>query len=285
MPLISAKRLSRVGQVTETMTWPLFVTASMRAGEQGQAAESLLELKKALITWRRTVFWNETVMGGVQSIEVTNTAGFWHWHAHMLIDCRWLAVVTPAPQRGDPPGVVADKCKRAQLECEASWSGVVGSKSRVDVRRAREGSAMEVLKYAISGESLSRSRAPIGEVIRAIDSGRLISTFGSCYRFKFSEAEKHEHSCPDCGCGKGMVPATTQPAPFRALSPFATRKEARQWMADKQEHANVHFDRARIAREARIEAAARLTAATKLGTREERRAKQAQLTLEGGIPW
>ena len=205
-PMISARRLERASQLEARMQWPLFLTLTSPSFAAGHAMRGMSQMKAWWKQWRRTRFWGRCVKGGVSAIEVTQGKRGWHIHIHALLDCEWLAIETPKPRRGESSESVAGKCKRAQAEAAWQWSKIVGTSCVIWVQRAGPGTASEVLKYCLKPATLLECRDRIGEVIRAVDAGRLMCTFGECYGVKFVAPEKEPSECESCKARGSQVP-------------------------------------------------------------------------------
>lgn len=210
-PKITAARLMRLESVVSRFKWPLAVTLTM---ENVKMADGALEtVKEKFRAFRRTHFWSKNVLGGVVGFEVTNRGRGFHPHLHALVDCEWLAVETPRPQRRATKQHVEALCKRAQNELSEVWGAYVqGKKAMVWVNRAWGNSMMETLKYAIKPSDLLEDAISAGELIDIIDEGRMISSFGHAHASSKSfvgrdEPEEVLTSCEGCGGFKTLLPA------------------------------------------------------------------------------
>jgi Replication protein len=209
-PRLSAQRLARMRHGAEKFEWPLFVTLTMRNVQQAQGC--FKDLGKAFSRFRKTKFWKHTVKGGMSSMEVTNRGNGWHPHLHCLLDCCWLSMDTPQPQRGDPQHVVAYKCNQAQKELSVRWGQCIGqSTAVVYVKRTTIEVLPEVLKYSIKPGDLEKMQGNPGDVIRAMERTRMIRTFGSLYGLskEWEEMEKAEGDgvpCEECGLTGHFMP-------------------------------------------------------------------------------
>jgi hypothetical protein len=197
------------------MRWPLFVTLTMKNVDD-LSSGGVRQLRRAFGKLRHRKLWLQRVRGGVATIEVTNIGNGWHPHLHAVVDCQWLAIKTPAPQRGDLPDVVKEKCQAAACELEALWSKILKQPtSSVKVKRAdRSTIAKEVVKYCVKGEDLVNCDGSAGDLIRALESTRLMTTFGTCHgqtvkdvrqaaksAEKMRRREQLDEMEPRCGCG------------------------------------------------------------------------------------
>jgi hypothetical protein len=198
-PRISAKRLSRLSYGTNKLQWPLFVTLTVQNTASAQGC--FRNLRAAFGRFRRTKFWLHTVKGGMCSMEITNRGQGWHPHLHCLIDCKWLSTKTPQPQQGDPWWVIERKCESAQKDLTEAWAKCIKQEtSIVWVKRTDTDAIIEVMKYACKPGDLIACDGNPGEVIRAMDRTRLISTFGTLYGLskEWKEMEKQEKKGIQC---------------------------------------------------------------------------------------
>lgn len=210
-PRITAERMMRLESVVSRFQWPLAVTLTM---QNVTIAEGALEhVKKKFRDFRRTDFWADRVAGGVVGFEVTNTGRGWHPHLHALIDCRWLAVSTPEPQRGQSKAWKKKLCEAAQNELSEVWGAYVqGKKAIVWAERAWGKAMMETLKYAVKPSDLLDAAISASETIDMIDAGRMISSFGHAHAASklFVGRDLPEEKLPQCEKCSGFK--TTLPA-------------------------------------------------------------------------
>lgn len=210
-PRITAARLMRLESVVCRFQWPLAVTLTMENVQMADGA--LAQVKEKFRAFRRTHFWSRSVKGGVVGFEVTNRGRGFHPHLHALVDCEWLAVETPRPQRRATQQHLKSLCERAQNELAEVWGAYVqGRKAMVWVNRAWGNSMMETLKYAIKPSDLLEDAIDAGELIDIIDEGRMISSFGHAHASakNFVGREEPEEvltACEGCGGYKTLLPA------------------------------------------------------------------------------
>ena len=210
-PRITAERMMRLESVVSRFEWPLAVTLTMQNVEMSEGA--LETVKQRFRDFRRTDFWADRVKGGVVGFEVTHTGKGYHPHLHALIDCRWLAVSTPEPQRGQSKAHKKRLCEAAQNELSEVWGAYVqGKKAIVWAERAWGKAMMETLKYAIKPSDLLQHHCEAGEIIDMIDAGRMISSFGHAHACSklFVGRDLPEERLPQCeGCSgfKTTLPA------------------------------------------------------------------------------
>lgn len=218
--LIAAARCARFAGAVERMQWPLFVTLTRTNSE----AVSGFRLRETMRAWSklRAQRWAKPIIkGGVSGLEVTNRGRGWHDHIHAVIDCRWLAVSTPAPRPLDSTSTMRRKFQLAAAEVSERWAALVGQPSaNIHIKRAysdRRGQQVgpnsdsivrEVLKYSVKAGDLIECEGNPAMLIRAMDGCRLVTSFGSLYRIKLDEDEKVKEPipCETCNATKTMIP-------------------------------------------------------------------------------
>jgi hypothetical protein len=133
--------------------------------------------------------WKSRTQGGVASVEVTNIGNGWHPHLHAVIDCQWLAWKTPMPYPSMPRAKKKILYQQAGAELSASWAKLLGqATASVKVKRAsRSTIAKEVMKYTVKNEDLVMCEGSAGDLIRALEGTRLVTTFGILHGQKSSE--------------------------------------------------------------------------------------------------
>lgn len=205
----SAQRVAKYERAAARMKWPLHVTLT-RCNVGEITRDHIRALKRDCVRLRRTKLFRECVVGGLVSLELTNTGRGWHPHLHLLIDCEWLSLTVRKPIRSDSRDRKAAKCKAASAELERTWSKIIGQLlSSVKVRRCSGAEAVrEVLKYAVKPSDLIDSPDPVGPAIRAISEGRLSTPFGSLYglRHELNEEKRPPFKCPSCAEVGTMIP-------------------------------------------------------------------------------
>lgn len=198
--IVSARRGGRIRNAVKAMAWPLFVTLTV---PNSRDVESIRALRRSFGKLRARKTWKEKVTGGVAAIEVTNRGRGWHPHLHAVIDCRWLSVTVPAPAPTDSKERIAEKCLWAKRELQEVWGGCTGAGSPVvHTKRARGATITEeVTKYAMKGSELVACREPVGDLIRALQLTRLVTTFGNLYgrAREFDDDPGEGVECKDCG--------------------------------------------------------------------------------------
>ena len=205
-PVCSRKRAARLSlkyqRASALMKWPMHVTLT-RTNTHTIDFQQILALKKGFKKLRRRDPWQGQVIGGISALEITNTGRGWHPHLHVLCDCEWLAVETPAPKHFHSRATKAQLYKRASAELERAWSDCIGQMfSSLKVRRCDGATAVrEVLKYTVKPGSLVESPDKIGDAIRAISAGRLVAAFGTLYNMRKELRDETRPSlpCEDCG--------------------------------------------------------------------------------------
>src|SRR5204862_1110655 len=98
---IATKRSIKFSRAAALMRWPMHLTLTVRNVADDDDHDFVRRLRRNFGKLRHRKIWKNNVTGGVAGIEVTNKGKGWHPHLHALIDCRWLAIDTPAPQRGE----------------------------------------------------------------------------------------------------------------------------------------------------------------------------------------
>jgi hypothetical protein len=164
------------------MRWPLFVTLTMR-NTSDLSSGAVRHLRRSFGKLRHRKFWKQRVVGGVATLEVTNIGNGWHPHLHAVIDCEWLSNGTRPPGRGSTKVQWEKACQQSATEIERHWSKCLGQEtSSVSIMRAnRRTIAKEVIKYSVKGSDLLECVEPVGEMIRAIDRCRMMTTFGNAH--------------------------------------------------------------------------------------------------------
>lgn len=273
---LAAEKVARYGLAVSKMQWPLFLT--LTCANDDDIVVVLKRLRRALKAFKRTVWWRRAqVAGGIQSIEITDAAsdsackkrggppvgGRWHPHAHLILDCRWLAVNATAPQRGCTKAEFARSCKAAKWELSERWreclnadpDGVTQDDAITYVARADSESVQEALKYSVKPSDLVNMTSNPGEVIRCMLGLRLTTPFGSCYglsdELKRIEADtRPKCDCPSCG-GNSWIPTATITAAHYSPAAIARRERV-----TREAFKRSRKDAARIEGEARRHKAA-----------------------------
>lgn len=223
---ISAERSARFREAVRRMECPLFVTLTIE--NTTAAREGLDTIRAAYGRFRRQAwFLRCNVRGGITTLEVTNKGAGWHPHLHSIIDCDWLAPSRLKPQIGDTKRVIEAKCAQSQAELSVQWAAAVKQPTAIVwVKKTDEGAANEVLKYVVKPSDLIESPDNPGDLIRAIEGTRLLTTFGSCYGLagdlkREAEANKQPCLCEKCNVSAWMpaeVAARIRPAQTTAIS-------------------------------------------------------------------
>lgn len=210
-PRISAQRMMRAEGIARRFQWPMAVTLTMENFEHAEGC--VAHIKQRFKDFRRTDFWADRVKGGIVGFEITNTGNGFHPHLHALIDCRWLAVSTPEPKRGQSQRAKKALCERAQNELSEVWGAYVqGYKAAVWVNRAYGNSCAECLKYAIKPSDLLEYEGRASDIIDEIDTGRMITPFGHAHATSKDYVgrdlpEEHFTECEGCRGFKTILPA------------------------------------------------------------------------------
>ena len=205
-PLVAARRCTRWMHAIEQLEWPLFVTLTIPNSED---PETLRELRGHWSKFRRRKIWKERVKGGVGAFEVTNKGNGWHPHIHSVIDCEWLSIHVPPPQKWESRAVKKQKYELAQKELSRAWAEQIGSEHGIVwVRRVYGvGVVKEVLKYSVKGDELLGSPEPVVPLVRVLQKTRTLSGFGSLHPLPSPENEEEfSVECEECGSTKCFVP-------------------------------------------------------------------------------
>lgn len=211
-PALSTRTLERYRGLCDSARWPLFVTLTIKNYESDDA-NFLRPLRRAFGKLRRLRWWKRAVVGGVASIEITNTGKGWHPHIHALLDCRWLAVTVPEPQHVTADARAA-RFRAAAKEVSEQWNLCTGRKAGLKVRRIwkRDGgdpteAAREVLKYSVKGSDLVGCAERIGPVLRMMEGTRLVTSWGSFFGHPANKRKRKEPcACGSCGETGTFVP-------------------------------------------------------------------------------
>lgn len=223
---ISVQRIRKYERRLQTLQWPLWFTGTIRNRDDLGVVD---DLKSAWSKFRRRSAFTDRTKGGLWAIEVTERGNGWHPHIHAMLDCKWLAHDTPAPVRGDTQQIVAEKIAYARAELSSVWGECVGQEMGIALAVRKQGATAirELLKYAVKGSDLLETTLPIADLIRSIDSGRTISTFGSLRNGKLPpepDDDKPGLACTECGDPGSWLPSEI--ADFiirRNVSPIDTR--------------------------------------------------------------
>lgn len=200
---VAARNKDRVWPIVSKFRWPLHVTLTSR---NTASPAGLKKFRDAFTRFRRWKFWTQTVKGGVCGYEITHGANGYHPHAHLLLDCEWLAIATPQPNwRGHPDSIKA-ACFAAHDELSRMWAKACGQRDGAIVWVARTAVAtavQETLKYSLKTDDVLAMSGKIGPVIHAINSIRSMTTFGSAYKIGKTKI-KSPCTCDQCG-GVGTI--------------------------------------------------------------------------------
>lgn len=198
---ISVERQRRYERRLQGMKWALWFTGTIR---NRYDIEVIDDLKAAWKQFRRRSIFKARTKGGLWSLEVTERGHGWHPHLHALLDCEWLAHDTPPPARGDSPAHIAEKIAYAKAELSTVWAECVGQEIGIAlaVRKSGADAIRELLKYAVKGSDLLETTLPASDLIRSIDAGRTISTFGNMRNGKLPPEPDEDRPGLECqGCG------------------------------------------------------------------------------------
>lgn len=185
---LASQRASELEFITARMQWPLFVTLTMR-NESEITVSVIRKLRRAFGKLRHRKLWSTRTKGGVACVELTNIGNGWHPHVHAVVDCRWLAWKTPEPPTRATREEKIEAFKSAAAELSAVWARILGQETAsVKVKRASAHEiAKEVTKYTVKNEDLVMCEGRIGDMIRALDGTRLMTSFGTAHGSKVKD--------------------------------------------------------------------------------------------------
>ena len=149
-----------------------FVTLTMRHNRTS-LSDQLDRLLSCFLALRRRNWWKGVVTGGASFVEckVSAKSGMWHVHLHCLVEGSFM------PQR----------------DLSKEWMAVTGDSSIVDVRDARDETAVTsyVVKYVTKPADGTIFRDPerLLEMIMAMRGRRLCTTFGTWRGMRLSEVD------------------------------------------------------------------------------------------------
>lgn len=195
---VAARNKDRVWPVVSKFRWPLHVTLTSR---NTATVDGLRRFRSDFTRFRRSKFWCSTVRGGVAGFEMTHGDKGFHPHAHMLLDCRWLADKTPEPNWRGHPDHIKLHTDRAHDELSKIWGRYCRQKEGAIVwvaRTAVDTAVAETLKYSLKTDDVLAMKGLIGPTIHALNSIRSMTTFGSAYKIgKVKKAAPCK--CDQCG--------------------------------------------------------------------------------------
>jgi hypothetical protein len=219
---LAAQRSEELEFIVARFRHPLAVHLTMR-NVNDLSFGGVRKLRRSFGKLRHRKLWTRYVRAGVAAIEVTNIGNGWHPHIHCAVDCVWLAAKCDPPPRWFTKEEKAARYKEASQELERVWSKILGQEtSSLQVKRIdHAGISKEVLKYSIKSSDIINCEGSAGDLIRAMDGTRLMTTFGKahgqCVKEIRADAkrlakEKRKadlaESEPRCGCGcEEFVPA------------------------------------------------------------------------------
>lgn len=208
-------------------------------------------LRRAFGKLRHRRAWKAHVKAGVASIEVTNEGKGWHPHLHAALDCLWLADKVRPPQFGQTPTTHPEIYKAAAQELESAWAKCLKQPTAsVRIKRcSAETISKEVLKYSVKGSDLLECKEPIGDLIRALDGTRLLTTFGKAHGSSVRDIRKEakaKHSLEEkafrdelparchCGAEEWMPTEVVKRWNERSAPQLADSLECMPWKKYKQ---------------------------------------------------
>lgn len=195
---VAARNKERTWPVVSRFQWPLHVTLTSR---NTATVDGLRRFRDAFTKFRRSKFWTNAVVGGVCGYELTKKDNGYHPHAHMILDCEWLADRTPQPNWKGHPDHIAYHCMQAHDELSRIWAKYCKQRDGAIVwvkRTAADTALSETLKYSLKTDEVLAMSGPIGPVIHALNSIRSMTTFGSAYKIGKKKV-KAPCKCDQCG--------------------------------------------------------------------------------------
>jgi hypothetical protein len=202
-----------------------------------EATGCIRHLRKAITTFKRQKLIASTVAGGIIGIEVTNTGHGWHPHAHLLIDCRWLAIHTPCPRPRQTTEEKRALLRRAHNELSREWAAHLKQPEAVVwVERAWGKGIMETVKYLVKPSDLIECKGRIGPLLREMHRQKAITGFGSCYGHgaeydRQLAAIKPPCTCDKCGAEGSMMPDMLVGRYIEEHRGDAMKQRESRWMA------------------------------------------------------
>lgn len=245
-PGIAGDRNRRMRAAVERFKWPLFITLTVRNVDDLNHG-AVRKLRRCFGKLRMQKWWKSSVTGGIACIEVTNIGNGWHPHLHAVLDARWLSdnVLEPRPDWSRQEKRKA--FQQATTSIETRWAKLVGQDSvSIKVKRCSSSTiTKEVVKYSVKGTDLATCPDHIGPLIRALDTCRLMTTFGKAYRLgkikRTSEAYERQFSeetgellpAPTlCGCHTpALIPPAISEIATPRKSPGCVRDRSGVWHA------------------------------------------------------
>lgn len=217
---VVAASAARFAKIAKKCVWPLLITLTA-AHSSDDGITGLRMIRKAFVKLRAQAWWKRRVSGGVVSWEVSRLSKRerrkrsigadtgWHFHAHALIDCKWLWITTPPPRGGASEHERNARIKIISDELNAQWSLTLGRTGSIYARRVWkdanggiDGAVHEVLKYAISGPDLAETEYEIEPLIWALEKARMVQGFGSWYRHPDIKRTNPAPAMCECGCSE-----------------------------------------------------------------------------------
>jgi hypothetical protein len=128
---------------------------------------------------RQSVRWKRKVKGCVLALEVTRNReeGTWHPHLNLLIEGDYFPFE----------------------ELNQLWLKATKGKGHTSfIRAADAGTVRELIKYVTKLSDLIADPPALSEFLTAIDSLRLLRTYGSFFRLTVDDEENPGVCCPDC---------------------------------------------------------------------------------------
>lgn len=191
--------------IVKKIRWPLLVTLTMPHSKGNDAVAQLNQLRDGLKKLRRQKWFSTPVKGGLGAIEIAGGDNGWHLHAHLLLECRWLSVITPEPRHDMSSRAIKACFKSAQREVANQWALCIGEDvGHVWIKRADKKSIYEALKYAVKPGTLESIDLPLRPVIERMKNRRFVSGWGTVKKFAAAVVleEKEAKKKLACECGE-----------------------------------------------------------------------------------
>lgn len=228
---LAASAGERYANAMTLFRWPLRATVTVKNYGYDEP-DAVRQFRRALARMTRQRWFRRITPGGIVGVEITDRGNGYHVHAHLLIECEWLAlgVLPPSPALLRSLSPVERKQawlvigRRATAEVAARFEVSFRRATSVECRRVwkRDGGDIrkalaETLKYSTKGSDLLTCRSA-GAVIRQMDGTRMITSFGFCHGKK--EVRKVKSGgcpCEQCGEKGTLVPESVVESIFRSV--------------------------------------------------------------------
>jgi len=236
-PALAVATTARYTNIMGLCQWPLRVTVTVQNYDYGDAG-AMRHFRRSFAKIIRQRWFRRVVPGGVVGFEITDLGRGFHVHAHLLVDCEWLAIAVEPPslrelrhlspvERKEKWRVIGE---RACAEIAEVFSRTFGRPASVNVRRVwkKDGGDIsaalrETLKYSTKGSDLVKC-AFAGRVISQLDATRMVSSFGTFFgKQEVRKVVGAKCPCEECGALGSMLPAAVAEMHIRASRPKLRR--------------------------------------------------------------